>query len=481
MASGTAKAVGYLELDISGFTAALDQAKKLLAGLGISFAAFKTADFWVEHIKGAIDFGNAMYVAGQKLGGFDPGKLLLVQKALETTGISADEANASISDMLKSHRNFDTLFQNKGDYKKALGQAQQNYGPEAQALSDNAGKLSKVSQIIDSIYEKGRGFFVELTGQFVQPLYSLLVALNSVDLSGIADALGSAVDKVANVLIGLFASGKLVSTFKTGLEVAAKTFANYMAGALKTFAKGLASIDWVHIGLGLLKVLGGAFTKLIADLSSGLIKAAKYFGAGVATVLQAAIEKTVSYIDSFINKIAGFFGKKFIPGGQYHAQSFDDNLKGINGSFSTADKFLDNLHGQGQNMVNKGVGAIGKGLGGFKFDFKPADLFPGLKEETAQLVAGLSAAEKAGLALGKVPDRLKGNLAALGPQEPVKIIADSLAHVGGGGGYIRSSMSIAEREAMAQTEEIRQSKDVLIQIAKNTKPTSGQDPKINRG
>lgn len=489
MAANSAKAVGYLELDISGFTAAMDKATKLLAAFGVSFAAFKTADFWVNHIKGAIDFGNAMYVAGQKLGGFDPGKLFLVQKAFEQTGISAEEANASIAEMLKSHRDFSTLFKNPADYGKALGVAKQNYGPEANALSNNAEKLSQVANVISSIYEKGRGFFVELTGQFVQPLYALLNALNQVDLSGAAEALGGAVDKVADTLIGLFSTGKLTATFALGLEVAAKTFANYLAGAVASFANGIASvitnIKWDQFGQGLWQVLVGAFTKALSVLADGFLNVAKYFGAAIATAMGAAIEKIMPYVDDVFRPIFKALGYSYRET-NFKGGSFEENLKSVNDVMQPANDFTKQLGGVGQGMVNEGIGRIKGSLGQFAFNFKPADLFPGLAEETAKLVAGLSSAEKAGAALGKVPDRIKGNLfAGMGPQEPVKVIADSLARVGGGGGYIRTTMSIAEREAMAQTEIQRQLLLATQAVAKNTAagaPKSGQDPqKINRG
>lgn len=642
-----AKAVGYLELNINGFTSALATAKQALAVFGVSFAAFKTADFWVSNIKGAIDFGNAAYIAGQKMGGFDPGKLLLVRKAFESTGLSAEEANSQINEMLNSHRDFSTFFHdipksvdisanvvqkefkpnvpasidmgvdpiqreftpaipksvtmgvdpiqkaftshvprsvdmavsavqdnftpnvpksvtmgvdaiqnsfspdvptnvNMGvtaiqkeftpnvpksvvvavgttqndftpnvpksvtmgvevvqsrfipmvpksvdiaanvaqkefipdvpkavtvdvkyrtekptgsGFGAALVTAQKNYGSEADILSKYAEKFTKVEQTISSIVEKGQTFFLALSAQFLEPLYALLNALNQVDLAGIAESLGSAVNTVSNTLIGLFSQGKLTETFKEGLIVAAETFANYLAGASKAFADGLASIvtgiNWAKFALGLGQAIAGAFTKGIATLADGMITVAKYFGAGVATVLGAAIAKVLPYLSSVLEPLAKLFGTEFHPE-NYKPGNFQDNLKSVNETFKPADTYLGALKNGSQSLVDKGVDNVKNSMGKFDFKFAPADLFADLPERSKKLAEALASAQAAGEKLGGIPSVTKANFQALGPQQPLHIIADSLARVGGGGNYIRASLSIAEKEAMKQTEIQRQ-------------------------
>ncbi len=99
-----AKAIGYLELNIKGFEDAIAVAKKALAGLAVAFAAFKTTEFFKEGIQDAIKFGEASYFAAQKLNGYDTGKLFLVQKALESGGLAAEEARGKIEEFAQAGR-----------------------------------------------------------------------------------------------------------------------------------------------------------------------------------------------------------------------------------------------------------------------------------------------------------------------------------------------------------------------------------------
>lgn len=69
--ASSATATGFLELNIAGFDKAIATAKKALVGLAGAFAVFKTVQFWKEGIKDAIDFGNAMFFASQKIRAFE--------------------------------------------------------------------------------------------------------------------------------------------------------------------------------------------------------------------------------------------------------------------------------------------------------------------------------------------------------------------------------------------------------------------------
>ena len=81
-----AKAVGFLDLDASGFNTAIKAATGALVALGAAFASYKVGDFFVQGIKEAVNFGNEMGRVAARIGHIDPGKLLLMQKALENSG-----------------------------------------------------------------------------------------------------------------------------------------------------------------------------------------------------------------------------------------------------------------------------------------------------------------------------------------------------------------------------------------------------------
>ena len=150
-----AKATGYLELNIQGFQKGIDSAKTSMASLVTSaaaaagtiaaaFASYKIVDFFKEGTQEAINFGNEMYIAGQKLGGFDPGKLLLVQKSFEKLGLSAGEARSEVNNFIDSGRDISQVFGGTENYAKALQEVSKQYGSQADVLSSSAEKFSKV-------------------------------------------------------------------------------------------------------------------------------------------------------------------------------------------------------------------------------------------------------------------------------------------------------------------------------------------------
>ena len=125
--AAAATATGFLELNIAGFDKAISTAKKALVALTAVFAVFKTANFWKEGIEGAINFGNEIYHASQRIGAMDPGKLLIAQKALENAGLGAEEARTQINELVDSGRSMSTLFAGTGDYAMALENATASY------------------------------------------------------------------------------------------------------------------------------------------------------------------------------------------------------------------------------------------------------------------------------------------------------------------------------------------------------------------
>jgi hypothetical protein len=119
MPSG-AKAVGYLELNIAGFDSALKTAKNLMVTFAAGFSAYKIGDFLKDGVKEAVNFGKEMQSASRAMGGFDPGALLLTQKALEKVGMGAEEARGHIGDFIREGRDVSQIFGGAENYARAL-------------------------------------------------------------------------------------------------------------------------------------------------------------------------------------------------------------------------------------------------------------------------------------------------------------------------------------------------------------------------
>ena len=246
-----AKAIGYLELNLDGYKQAIETAKKALAGLAAAFAAFKAIDFFKDGIRDAINFGNEMYNASRKAADFDPGNLLLVQKALEQSGRSAEEAQAEISSFIDTGRNLKDIFKGQDNYAAALKQVSAEYGSQAKVLSENAKRFSMVFDLLQSVGEKIKTFFLAMTAQFLKPMQVLLEQLDKVDLAGVGEKFGKHIADAINMLSGAIANGTLWEIAKKGLIIAAKEFQNYMEGAVNFLTDGL----WAVLSV----VLDGAF------------------------------------------------------------------------------------------------------------------------------------------------------------------------------------------------------------------------------
>jgi len=209
-----------LELNITGFDQALKTAKNLMVTFAAGFTAYKIADFFKDGIKGAVDFGKEMQSASRSMGGFDPGALLLTQKALEKVGMGAEEARGHVGDFIKQGRNVSEIFGGADNYARALKSASEDYGAQASILSRSGEKLQSVWNTMESIGSKVKTFFLSMTEQFVLPLQTALDFLNQIDLAGVGADFGKAIGDATKTLLGLFKNGDMIETLKLGLTLA---------------------------------------------------------------------------------------------------------------------------------------------------------------------------------------------------------------------------------------------------------------------
>lgn len=414
--STSSKATGFLELNIDGFQQAISTAKKALVGLAGAFAVFKTGEFWKEGIEGAIKFGNEMYHAGQKLGAFDPGNLLIAQKALEDAGLGAEEARGQIDELVTSARPLSTLFQGAGDYAKALQNATASYGSQARVLSESAEKLSKVFEIIQSVGSKLQTFFLAMTAKFLVPLQAVLKYLDEIDLAGMGEAFGDAIAKAAAFLVGALKNGNIGEILGLSIKVGFINATNWLTQKLADIFEKLQEFK---------------FNPKIFDALTFIFR-------GLGDLLAGAIR------DALSSAIPGELGR-------------------------IEHEAAESQRAAGNAQINLGVKRLAKedgfagGVGGFLKAFNTP-----VEEATEQLKSLGAAALKTGEDLLKDRAGYQGKIplvqSALGHQDPYRVIASSLAKVGGGGGYAVQSMSI---EARNQIKQIRAA-EIQIEIQKQT-------------
>jgi hypothetical protein len=452
-----AKAVGYLELNITQFDQAIATAKKALVALTAAFTAFKTSEFFKEGIKDAISFSNELYHASQRLHGFDPEALFLVQKALEDAGVEAGEARAKIGEFLDDNRDLSQLFGGTEEYAAALRDASESYGSQAKLLGDNAEKFSKVFQIISSIGEKLRTFFIAMTSQFLKPLQALLEYINEIDLSGIGEQFGKYIADASYTLLGLFKNGNMLETFQLSLSIAAKTFVNHLTGgiefAIDMLIAGITGIPWLEV----VKLAMSAFAKLGVMLIEMFLKV----GAYLAAIISTAMGKIVEALPAPVKKLIGFSGDFKAPSIQ---EGFEENKNlfkpSIDGLMDDISKFQGDSAKSVGESVKSALGSV---------NYKPSNLFDDLEGQTKKLKDNLSQALQTGKDSLAGTDQTKNKISpeAFKALEPQKVIADSLSRVGGGGGFLKVGQNLLEREAVKQTRAAEAGVKIMQNVDKN--------------
>lgn len=411
--AAAATATGFLELNIAGFDKAISTAKKALVALTAVFAVFKTANFWKEGIEGAINFGNEIYHASQRMGAMDPGKMLIAQKALENAGLGAEEARTQINELVESGRSMSSLFKGADDYAQALQNATASYGSQANVLSTSAEKLSKVFEIIQSVGSKLQTFFLAMTARFVTPLLAVLNFLNSIDLAGIGASLGDGITKAASFLVGVVINGNIGEILGLSLKVGFIMATDYLTEKLANIVEMLK---------------GFKFDSKIFDSIVLIFK-------GIAELIGATLKGAIANALSGIT-VAG------IP------LLSDERREQLTGEAGMSAKLGSKMIGRGAKDLESQGGILG-GIGGFV-----KGLNTPIEAATGKLAELTAAALKTGedfLTKGAGnQSKAKTTPEAFGAQDPYKVIASSMAKVGGGGGYMVQGMTIEARNQIKQ-------------------------------
>lgn len=445
--SAGAKAVGYLDLNITGFDKALKTAKNLMVAFAAGFTAYKIADFFKDGIKDAIDFGKEIQSASRAMGGFDPGALLLTQKALEKVGMGAEEARGHIGDFITQGRNISEIFGGAEEYSRALKSAAKDYGPIASVLSRAGESLQTVWNTLQSIASRTREFFLSMTEKFINPLQVVLDYLNDIHLDKKGAAFGSAIAKAANVLFGLVKNGDLWKTMGNGVQWA------FWAG-IDVLQTGLEKA--IAFFSGAMKSITGSFSE--SFFGEDMISLMKHVFRGLGDIISSAILTAVSEAADAIGLKGA--GKKLEKFANVDQKSANNHFKAVSNIIKDTD--FGKAFGDSMNAIQAGRDAAGEvKLGQSDSGKKAEEIWEGLSKT-------LKFAEETGIAMGEA-SRKKHAGDETGAKKVLtsfsgsssKVIADSLAKVGGGGGFLRTGMSLQERSAMQTAMATKQTAETL--------------------
>jgi len=327
---------------VGRFKSAVGSLMSPLAAVGVSFAAFKSAEGFAESLKGVFDAGRELKtmsaMTGQSVGdlvvlrkaftdvGLAPDSLthnlIMLQKSLGGVNeegqptahifnqlglsmtalqkMSATEQFAKISTAInklpnpaqraaaamqmfgRSGAEMLALFSNSD----AIKQAQGAMGSYAGIMQRNAALFAQISQSLGSLSGKMKGFFVGFADQIGPVLLPLLDKLKTINLVPLGEQIGGVVAKLASA----FQSGGLGVIVALSLKAGFAEAANYFIGAMQTS---------LHI---LAEVVDRTFSK---DFWSGIVDGFTGVGQSITAVLIEAFRTPIIYLQSSVEQIMG--------------------------------------------------------------------------------------------------------------------------------------------------------------------------------
>lgn len=314
-------------------------AGKLAAGLslvGISFGAFKSADAFTDKLKEVFDAGKQLAVT-RNITGQSITDLVTLRKAFTDVGLSADmvsdtqiklqKALGGVNDEgIPTGKIFAQLGLSINNLKVASGVAQmeqvgkaisalpsqadrafaamQIFGREgaqlnalfsdshaiedarrsmagyASIMERNANLFKSITNTLESLHGKIKGFFVGFADQIGPVLLPLLQNLkNSLNLTGLGETAGKEIAKIAQTLYGVFKNGDLVEfvglSLRLGFDAAVKWLQQSLRKVLGWLGDngGSELQKWMAAITDILQAIGGLGDILAGTIEKGIAKA----------------------------------------------------------------------------------------------------------------------------------------------------------------------------------------------------------------
>jgi len=336
-----AKVTGVLELNNAPFLAASEASKSaskafttsVVAGaavaasamivasggvLAVGMAVKSLSSFITNGIAGAVAFGNSAYQAAQKFKGISTGENFLWLKALEKSGMSADEALGAMKQMSDQGMKLTEIFSSPADAAAAIKEAKDDYGDIASAIDKSAGTMAVMVNNFTAFKDRLQGFFIGFVSQVATPMNDLLVLLkNSFSTTEFGVSLGKKVSDLINILKGGASEGN---------------FGEVVGALIK-----IALIDGAKKLNEVIKSISAYFSESFKGFG-GILQA---FG----SILKSVFEYGATYISSKLQEAfeAGYKGKASGIMGTTESKNITAAQKEINSNIPSIEHFTKQL------------------------------------------------------------------------------------------------------------------------------------------
>ena len=431
-----ATATAFLELNLTGFDRAVSSAQRTLAALATAFVSFKTIQLFGSKSQEALKFADDLWRVSRTMGNMDVGALLISQKALESIGYSADGARQRMEELAGAGLPLSTAFSGAENYASALTTAAQQYGGTAAILSRSAERFSLVFDRLKAVSMKMKEFFLSAAEKFAGPLQILLDRIIAIDLGNIGARIGESIGKAISLLNGAMQNGTLGEMISTSFQLGAEYLRNVLArlpevlGAAAiaigtTINSVLASFDWVQVMGKAMEAVVSVISTVVQAIATAILRIVSAIGTGLGALIDMipGVSGTAAASEEAFTNSASAINDMFV-----------DYRKAIHvgGNIFTADAQL--LGSNFRTAFSSAMETVSMALG----DSPEAK---SLKSNLQKLAgAALAAGEKSSASASGKP------FGIVGKADPFKIIADSLASQGGGGGFVQVGQTLEAKK-----------------------------------
>lgn len=369
-----------------------------------------------------------------------------IGKALNGIQDPAERVSALMAIFGKQGASLGAMFSSAG-----FGDAAAQVGSQAELLNKDAALFDDVSDKLNLVGTKVRGFFVGVADKVAPVLKPLLDKFASLDLAAYGQAIG---DGFA-FIIQAFSDGKLTEILSEALLISAKEFGNYMLG---NFAA-------LGAGIGQLLLEGG---KMFLSLLGVLVT--YDFWAGMGNALLAAGQGFVALMLDGVVALLHWLGK--IPG-LGKVGKWGDSVAGAAGSMHSSatesaaaagERFsapMEKISGQFSEAIGNIVDSMQAGQDWGSTVFDPTENQANLDKLVGEVMTSTARQQAQALKDVPTPEPPKGGWDQMladknaGPVSALQKIGGAFGRGGGGDPLLA--------HAQRQTEYQRQ-------IAENTKP-----------
>jgi hypothetical protein len=227
-----------ITLDTSGFSAAIEKAVGSLKGFAIQFELLKQtvklAEWFGEASVKTIEL-SANLERMRNATGLSADTFLILQKALERGGISADEAAQNIQSVIASGQNLSVLFRDPSKFAEGLQGVSRNFIESAHLLSQNTKAALAVEQNLSEIRDSLSNSISGVIQQMTPAAAVATDKLREIDYSGLVDTMAKAAHNFADIVVGSILEGKVG-------EIVGKLIATTFLDTVNTFYRNITKV-----------------------------------------------------------------------------------------------------------------------------------------------------------------------------------------------------------------------------------------------